>query len=155
MRYFIRAVKYFVQVSLTMTVILLILMAAGLVSKDINIAFQRGWVSIGLIAIIFAVVSGVYPLFGYNKRMVNARGEPSEHRGTIIDTMKDRGYELEKEADDGNMYFRLRSISSRIFRIWEDRVTITPVLGGFTVEGLTRDITRITSNLEYNINNND
>ena len=50
MRYVIRAVKYFVQVSLTMAIILLILMAAGLISTDINVAFQNGWRSVGIIA---------------------------------------------------------------------------------------------------------
>lgn len=155
MRYVIRAVKYFVQVSLTMAVILLILMAAGLISTDINVAFQSGWRSVGIIAILFGAVSGIYPIFGYSKRTVNAKGAPQEHRSVIIDTMEARNYKLEKEADDGSLYFRLRSIPAQIFRLWEDRVSITPVLGGFQVEGLTRDITRIASNLNYKIKQND
>ena len=155
MRYVIRAVKYFVQVSLTMAIILLILMAAGLISTDINVAFQNGWRSVGIIAILFGVVSGIYPLFGYSKRMVDAKGEPGEHRAAIIDTMEEKGYKLEKEADDGGLQFRLRSIPARIFRIWEDRVSIIPVLGGFQVEGLTRDITRIAGTLNYKLKQND
>ena len=155
MRYVIRAVKYFIQVSLTMTVILLILMAAGLISTDINVAFQNGWRSVGIIAILFGVVSGIYPVFGYSKRTVDAKGAPEEHRSDIIGIMEERGYKLEKEADDGSMYFLLRSIPARIFRLWEDRVSITPVLGGFTVEGLTRDITRIAGNLNYKLKRND
>lgn len=155
MRYVIRAVKYFVQVSLTMAIILLILMAAGLISTDINVAFQNGWRSVGIIAILFGVVSGIYPLFGYSKRTVDAKGDPGEHRAVIIDIMEEKGYKLEKEADDGGLYFRLRSIPARIFRIWEDRVSIIPVLGGFQVEGLTRDITRIAGTLNYKIKQND
>ena len=155
MRYVIRAVKYFVQVSLTMAIILLILMAAGLISTDINVAFQNGWRSVGIIAILFGVVSGIYPLFGYSKRMVDVKGEPGEHRAAIIDTMEEKGYKLEKEADDGGLQFRLRSIPARIFRIWEDRVSIIPVLGGFQVEGLTRDITRIAGTLNYKLKQND
>lgn len=155
MRYVVRAVKYFIQVSITMALILGILMALGLVSTDVNVAFQQGWRSIGIIAILFGVVSGIYPLFGYSKRTVNAKGEPAGHRSAIIGTMESRGYTLEKEADDGAMSFRLRSIAARIFRFWEDRVSISPVLGGFTVEGLTRDITRIAGNLEFKLRDND
>ncbi|MBO4435062.1 MAG: hypothetical protein J5769_06410 [Bacteroidales bacterium] len=155
MRYIIRALKYFVQVSVTMGLILLILMAAGLVSTDVNVAFQHGWRSVGIIAVMFGVVSAIYPVFGYSKRMVNAKGEPATHRDAIIGTMESRGYKLEKEADDGSLYFRLRSFAAQLFRLWEDRVSINPVLGGFTIEGLTRDISRIASNLEFKINRND
>lgn len=155
MRYVIRALKYFVQVSVTMALILALLMLAGLVSSDINVAFREGWRSVGIIAALFGAVSAFYPLFGYSRRMVNASGEPGLHRNPIMETMQARGYILESEGADGSMYFRLRSIPSRIFRIWEDKVSITPVLGGFTVEGLTRDITRIAGNLEFKLRQND
>ncbi len=37
MKYILRALKYFFQISLTLAVILFILMALGLVSEDINV----------------------------------------------------------------------------------------------------------------------
>lgn len=155
MKYVIRAVKYFIQISVTMSLILAILMLAGLVSSDINVAFRDGWKSVGLILGMFAVVSAVYPRFGYGRRSINAKGEPSEHTQTIKDAMHQRGYELEKELPDGTMCFRLRSIAARIARVWEDRITISPELGGFSAEGLSRDLARVASNLNYTLRGND
>jgi len=153
MRYIVRAIKYFVQISITMTLILLILMSLKLVSWDVNVAFANGWNSVFIILGMFAAVSAIYPLFGYGKRQIVARGEPSGHIDIIKNAMEEKGYELFATADDGAMKFRLRSIFARIFRLWEDVVTITPNLEGFSVEGLSRDIARIASSLTFRLRN--
>ena len=57
MKYLVRALKYFVQISLIMALILGALMLSGVISKDINVAFQKGWTSVGYIALMFAGVS--------------------------------------------------------------------------------------------------
>jgi len=49
------------------------------------------------------------------------------------------------------MTFRSKSLANRIFRMGEDRITITKSLGGFEVEGLSRDIVRIVFALEYKL----
>jgi len=33
--------------------------------------------------------------------------------------------------------------------MWEDRITLTPVLGGFQAEGLSRDLVRVVSSIEH------
>ena len=68
--------------------------------------------------------------------------------------MEERGYTLESE-NDGTMTFRSRSVLNRIFRLGEDRVTVTKTLGGFEVEGLARDIVRIVFALEYKLRDPD
>jgi hypothetical protein len=37
--------------------------------------------------------------------------------------------------------------------MWEDRVTLTPVLGGFEAEGLSRDLVRVVSAIEHKFRN--
>lgn len=37
----------------------------------------------------------------------------------------------------------------------EDRITMTRTLGGFEVEGLTKDVVRIIGGLEYKFRRND
>lgn len=155
MKYVIRALKYFIQISVTMSLILGILMLAGLVSSDINIAFREGWKSVAIILGMFAVVSAVYPRFGYGRRSINAKGEPSEHIPAIKEAMNERGYDLEKELPDGSLCFRLRSVAARFARVWEDRITISPELGGFSAEGLNRDLARVASHLNYTLRGND
>ena len=40
-------------------------------------------------------------------------------------------------------------------RLYEDRITLTPVLGGMELEGLTRDLVRVAGTLEYTFRNHD
>ena len=147
-----RALKYFIQVTVIFAVIIGALMLAGLVSKDVNIAFKEGWKSIGYIAGVFLVVSFVYPLMGYGKRNISAGGDPAGHRGSIDKAMQQRGYVLESESPDGELRYHLASPVARLARLWEDTITIKPQLGGFQAEGLMRDLARVVMSIDRNIN---
>ena len=148
MKYLRRALKYFLQITLISTVIIGILMLAGVLSRDINIVFQKGWTSVGYILLMFLGVAAVYPRFGYAARILTVRGEFTDLRPGIVGFMENRGYDLEKE-DGENLSFRLRSTSGRLARFLEDRITFTRVLGGFEVEVQNRDIVRIINGLQY------
>ena len=99
MKYLRRALKYFLQICVLFVVIIGALMLTGLVSKDVAVAFQKGWTSIGYIAVIFLVMSFAYPFFGYGKRKIRANGEPAEHRKSILEAMDTRGYKLVSDKD--------------------------------------------------------
>ena len=148
MKYLRRALKYFLQITLISTVIIAVLMLAGVLSRDINIVFQKGWTSVGYILLMFLGVAAVYPRFGYAARILAVPGEYAELRGGIVRFMENRGYVLEKEEGE-NLSFRLSSATGRLARFLEDRITFTRVLGGFEVEGLNRDIVRIINGLQY------
>lgn len=152
MKYIIRALKYFLYISVLVTVILLVLVALKLVSSDINVMFREGWGSVAKIAIMFLAVSALYPRFGYTKRGAVVPGEYKEIRQGVVDFMKDRGYELESEEGE-NLTFRLRNKFNRATRIWEDRVTFTRDYAGFYIEGISKDVARIASGLEYKFKN--
>jgi hypothetical protein len=154
MKYLVRAVKYFVSICLLATIILLVLVMMHAVSSDINVMFQQGWVSVGKIALMFAAVSAIYPLVGYKKQMAHVLGDLSDLRGSVVKCMEERGYKLESEDGD-KMTFRSRSVLHRIFRLGEDRITIRKELGGFEVEGLSRDIVRVAYALEYKLRDPD
>lgn len=154
MKYFIRSVKYFLYITVIITLILTILVLLKMVSPDINVMFKNGWKSVGLILGMFAVISAIYPIFGYTKRLATVLGDHADLRNGVVELMESRGYKLESEADE-RMTFRSRSAVNRIFRVWEDRVTIEKGLGGFYVEGLSRDIARIVAGLEYKFRNPD
>lgn len=154
MKYLIRSVKYFLYITVIITLILCILVLLKMVSPDINVMFKNGWKSVGLILGMFAVVSAIYPMFGYTKRLATVLGDFAELRNGVVEYMESRGYSLETESEE-KMTFRSRSVMNRIFRVWEDRVTLEKGLGGFYVEGLSRDITRIVAGLEYKFRNPD
>ena len=148
MTYFRRALKYFIQITLLLAIILGALMATGLVSTQVDVAFQHGWKSVWWILALFAVMSAVYPIFGYQKRKVYIKGDPAEARGGIIEAMQRRGYVLESEQE-GVLKFHLTAPVNRAARLWEDTITLTPVLGGWEAEGLSRDLVRVVSTLEH------
>ena len=153
MTYIRRALKYFIQITLLLVVIIGILMATGMVSKDIAVAFRYGWKSVWWILALFAAMSLVYPFFGYQKRKVNVVGDPADYKDAIADALGTRGYVLEDDKD-GILKFRLSSPVNRAFRMWEDRITFTPVLGGFEIEGLSRDLVRVISSIEQKFRKN-
>ena len=149
-----RALKYFIQATLTITVILGILMLMGVISKDISVAFQHGWTSVWWILALFAVMALVYPFFGYQKRMIHVKGDPALAKDGIAEALRGRGYVLANETD-GILKFHLASPVARAFRMWEDTITLTPVLGGWEAEGLSRDLVRVISSIEQYFRNKD
>ena len=148
MTYLRRALKYFIQICLLFGLIIGILMLSGMVSKDVSVAFQHGWTSVWWILALFAAMSLAYPFFGYQKRKIQVKGDPALAKDGIVEALKIRGYVLDNEQD-GVLTFKLASPVARAFRMWEDRITLTPVLGGFEAEGLSRDLVRVVSSIEY------
>ena len=152
MTYLRRALKYFIQMTLIVTVILLVLMWAGVVSWDLNVAFQHGVKSVWWILAIFAAISLAYPYFGYQKRKINVKGDPALAKPGLIEAMKGRGYVLASDTD-GVLKFKLSSPLNRAARTWEDTITLSPVIDGWEVEGLTRDLVRVIGSIEYYFRN--
>lgn len=154
MRYIIRAVKYFIYIWVIVIIILTALVLMNLVSSDINVMFQHGWKSVGLMAVMFAAVSAFYPLFGYTKRLAAVLGELDANDKEVIEYMTGdvRKYKLESQ-DGEKMTFRSRSVLRRI--IWDDRITIEKGLGGYYVEGVGREVAKIVPGLEFKFHNPD
>lgn len=147
MKYIIRAAKYFVYVSILATVMILVLVAVKVIKADINLIFRNGYASLWQIALMFAVMSLIYPKFGYTKRVAHISGEFEEIKDKIIEEMEYRGYILER-VDGEDMTFRLRSTFARFRRVWEDRISLTRESAGYMVEGPTKDVVRVVYFLE-------
>ena len=152
MKYITRVLKYYVYIVIIMSLVLVVLSLLHLTSGDVSTMFRNGYDSLWQIALMFLAVAAVYPKFGFNRRSVIIPGEYSEIRDGVVKFMEERGYELETEQEE-NMTFRTKSVLRRITRMFEDRVTFTRDLGGFLVEGITKDIVRLISGLEYRFRN--
>ncbi len=147
LKYIVRAVKYFFYFAILLIIILSILVLAHVIDNDISTMFRNGYDSLWQIAIMFACVAAVYPVFGFTKKDVLIPGEYDEIRDGVVKFMESRGYRLETEKD-GTMTFRLRSVVNRITRMIEDRITLKRNLGGFEIEGLRKDAIRLVYGLE-------
>lgn len=151
MKYIVRALKYFLYLAVILTVVISLLVAFKVVDANLETMFVHGYDSIWQIALIMLAISAIYPRTGYTTRSVDAPGEYKDLRKGVMEVMENRGYVLEKE-DGENLSFRKRSLSARILKIWEDRITLTRTFGGWNAEGLTRDLVRVISALESKLN---
>ncbi len=147
MKYIVRAVKYFFYFSLMCAAIVAVLVLIGAVEGDINSIFEEGYASVGKIAIFFALVAAVYPKLGFISRDVNISGSWDEIRSKTVEYMSERRYILESESTQ-KVTFRVRGTAGRLSKMLEDRITLTCAEDGWQMEGLRKDVLRLSSGLE-------
>lgn len=147
-----RSFKYFIQLTLLFVVLVGILMLIGMVPRDIALAFRKGWTSIFYILGLFAVMAGVYPLFGYGKRLIRSQGDPAELWPAVDEALDGRGYFKAAEKEDGTRIYKLKSGVARAARLWEDRIVVSRELEGFRAEGQMKDLARVAMSIDHKIN---
>ena len=97
------------------------------------------------------VFSAVYPKFGYVTRKVSIPGEWAEVGPQVKEFFRERGDYVIESEEEGKIFLRSNSRAVRIARLWEDRITVTFVLGGVEMEGPAKDLNRIVSAFEYRL----
>lgn len=147
MKYLVRAIKYFFYFAFFATAIILALILIGIVEADINAVFENGSEDLWKIAIFFALVAAVYPNLAFITRQIDTDGERNTIKEDIKEYMTERRYILESEDAEG-MTFRIRSITGKLSKMYEDRVTFRWNSDGFTMEGLRKDLLRLAAGLE-------
>lgn len=148
MKYFIRAVKYFIYFSLLTTVIVTALVLIGAVEGNIDSIFNGGTDALWKIAVFFALVSALYPKLGFITRDVPVDMDLSEIRDEVIGFFRDRRYDLESETSN-QLTFRIRGTGSRLSKMFEDRIILTRRPGGYDMEGLRKDVLRLSNGFEH------
>ena len=151
MKYFIRAVKYFFYFAFLTTVIVLVLVATGLASGDINELFEGGYNALWKMAIFFAIVGAVYPKLGFIARKMYVPKDKDQIRAEVVEYMSERMYGFESETPD-SITFRYRGTVGRLTRMYEDRIVLTRTEDGYIMEGLRKDVMRLATGLEYRLN---
>ena len=150
MKYLVRAIKYFAYLAIILCIFIVLLSVFGLVGNSLDEIFRDGAQSLLKIAGILVIFAAIYPRLGFGTRNVFIPGAYDEIRGGIVDVMHDRGYVLEAEEGE-NLKFRIQSPVTRVFRMFEDRITFTRLATGFELEGPSKDLVRIISALEYKV----
>ncbi|MCQ2135871.1 MAG: hypothetical protein MJY67_03045 [Bacteroidales bacterium] len=160
MRYCIRAVKYFFYFCFLTTAILTVLAVCGIVDKDVQTMFRNGYDSIWQIAIMFALLSAIYPKFGWQTRSVRLPGTLPMLKDKLKTAMEEHGFKLESDTTSVNeegvpsgvMTFRRRDFGMKLLRMWEDRITFTQSEDGIAAEGLRKDLAALIMYLEHKFN---
>ena len=154
MKYFVRSVKYFIYFSLLCSFIVYALVLTGMASGDINEIFEGGYNAIWKIAVFFALVAAVYPKFGFITRKIDTDRSWDEVKSTAAEYLKAARYVVENESDD-TITFRFSSMTGRLTKMFEDRITISRTGAGITMEGLRKEVFRMASALEYRLGSNE
>ena len=146
MRYFIRSVKYFVQLMVILALIIAVLVLAKIVPGDISKVFVNGYDSLWQIALLMAAFAAIYPRFGYARRHAVVPGSDEEALPVLDSVMRAHGYEKEQRTD-GKLCYRKKAVGDRLTRLWEDRITASRCVTGYELEGIGRDVIRILNAL--------
>ena len=144
MKYFIRAVKYFFYFAFLTTAIVLVLVATGMASGDINELFVGGYNALWKMAIFFAIVGAVYPKLGFISRKMYIQKDKDEIRDAAVEYMSERSYGFESETPD-SITFRYRGTLGRLTRMYEDRIILTRTEDGYIMEGLRKDVRKLAT----------
>lgn len=148
MKYLIRALKYFVYFCVLVVLLIYILRLAGFVGGSVEEMFVNGYDSIPIMLLIVALFSAVYPLVGFCTRNVRLSGS-DEELGPVLDRVfHEKGY-LRVRKDGDTVVYRKNSGFARICKMWEDRITVKRILGGYSLEGLTKDVVRLDTALMH------
>ena len=147
MKYIVRAIKYFFYFALLSTALITVLVLIGAVENDINEIFEEGYNSLWKIGVFFAAISAIYPKVGFINRSVAVNREWSEIREEAISFFNDRRYELETETPE-QITFRIKGVAGKFSKMFEDRVTVTRNLDGYSFEGLRKDVLRLGASFE-------
>ena len=154
MKYILRSIKYFIYLAIMLAIFIAELLALGFIEGPIDNIFKNGADSIWQMALIVAAFAAVYPMLGYGKRNVRIYGEPEQVWPEIVEFMNGRGYIL-TEGDAQSAKFRLASKLKRIMSMGEDTITFTRNIGGYSLEGRTKEIVRLDTGLTQRFDRND
>ena len=152
MKYTVRAIKYFFYFAILTSLIITALVLIGAVEGNINAIFEGGAQALWKIAIFYAAIAAVYPKVGFINREVNVNRDWSEIREEAISFFQDRRYELESETPD-KITFRIKGVHGKLSKMYEDRITVTIVPGGYEFEGLRKDVLRLAAGFETSFYN--
>lgn len=147
MKYIIRSIKYFLYLIVILLVLISALILLGFAEANPETLFINGYDSYWQIALLMAVFAAIYPKLGFSNRNAVLPGSFDEVSPIVRKVMEEHGYVLERQ-DGENMSFIKSSKFSRAMKMWEDRISFTRTVSGFSLEGLTRDLPRIIAALE-------
>lgn len=153
MKYFVRALKYFVFLAVLLVVFVWIM---TLMDKNINMGV---WEYIGykfsndggmLMLGALVALSASYPLFGYMRKSVE-RCNFEEDKVRIHNAMLVYGFKYVGECDGVHVY-RAMGILRRVMLRFEDRIELRQVGDSVEFYGLRGQVARVTYQLQGYLN---
>ncbi|NLA16289.1 MAG: hypothetical protein GX877_07125 [Bacteroidales bacterium] len=100
-----------------------------------------------LILLIIAF-SAVYPFIGFVKKDVHVNKFTEEDKEKVCHMAAEAGFFLVSD-ENGQMIFKARRFGMRLFRVFEDKITLDYHENPLVMDGMRRDVQRIARHMEY------
>jgi len=146
-RYLLRVVKYIIFYAI---LIFLMLVVVYFTSSTRDITFWeliRPGQQTNLIILIVAF-SVVYPFIGFTKQKIYTNRPLDQDKDAVIRIFTESGF-LPASDNDGKLVFKAKRMSMRIFRVFEDKITLDYTDNPLVMEGMRRDVQRIARHMEH------
>ncbi|OQC56968.1 MAG: hypothetical protein BWX52_01295 [Bacteroidetes bacterium ADurb.Bin013] len=98
--------------------------------------------------ILIVAFSTIYPFLGFSRKEVYTNRFSEEDKEAATRIVSESGFILISDQD-GKMVFKSKRITMRIFRAFEDKITLDYHENPLTIEGMRRDIQRIANHLGH------
>lgn len=147
MRYFVRAVKYFIKLMILLAVIFALMVWSGTSEFSADGFFNEFFSSLRgrIFSVVVILWCAVYPKVEYITRHVSDV-EVQRDRPGIISAFEAAGMRLESRSDT-ELVFRSASLLKRMLYMGEDTVRVTASGDGIDLDGSRRQI----ADTEYRI----
>jgi hypothetical protein len=146
-KYLLRVVKYIIFYAI---LIFLMLVVVYFTSSNQEITFWeliRPGQQTNLIILIVAF-SVVYPFIGFTKQKIYTNGPFDQDKDAVVRIFTESGF-IQASDNDGKLVFKAKRITMRIFRVFEDKVTLDYTDNPLVMEGMRRDVQRIARHMEH------
>ncbi|MFI3280710.1 MAG: hypothetical protein R3Y44_01930 [Rikenellaceae bacterium] len=151
MRYLIRSLKYFAMLAIVFIAVTFFVSLAGSLELSGKEQIDLFMANNGALKILFlAIISALYPIFGYIARDVE--GNIVENEGQIIVAMESAGFSL-KSKSDGVLTFKANTILRRVTFLFEDQISVSQRGESIHIEGVRRGVAYAVYYLEAFIKN--
>jgi len=156
MRYTLRAVKYFIKLSILLAVIFMLMVVSGTAGFSTDDFFCEFFSSLRgrLFSAVLVLWCIIYPKIEYVSREIGGV-RVDEDRPKIIAAFEAAGLRLESRSDT-RLVFRAASAFRRALHLWEDAVTVSRTEHGIAVEGNRKAVAEAEFRIKlYTEQNND
>ncbi len=148
-KYLIRVLKFIVFYS----VLVLIMLAIVFYTSEHTISFREflqpeSGNNLRSMIILIVAFSAVYPFIGFGKREVHMNRSFDKDKEVVTGMVSDMGYVLVSDYDN-KLVFKSKRILTRIFRVFEDKITIDYSDNPLIISGMRRDIMRVSQHIQY------
>lgn len=147
MKYFVRALKYFVALCVLCVALIALMIATGTSALSLDDTLYAALHTTRFAKMFGAILllAAFYPRFGFIVRQIE--GDMEEHREQILNALRSAGFSLQHE-EEGRMIFRADTFVHKATLLFEDEIEVTQYGQWIRLGGIRRGVARAAYRLD-------